>query len=202
MSFQLVIGASMAWVGPQVFHGPSNRSVVGAVRRRVRVKARGVRVTEGFLAWTISRAAARDVLGCSGHENGGVLHVTAVLAARVVIRTAGGVCGNRAHSEQRHGPRWVGWRSLGARHMEWNALSHSARTRGPFRVRVAHPAHGVPRGGGVGIPTRTNTVGLVELTEVRATRIVLPWQAFAGDVVGWNRTRRPMRWARRGPVSW
>ena len=50
MGFQLVIGGSMAWVGSRVSHGPSNRSVVGAIRRWVRVKVIGVRVVEGFMA--------------------------------------------------------------------------------------------------------------------------------------------------------
>ena len=163
------------------------------------MKVWGVRVLEGFLAWTSSRAAARAVLGAVGDVSMVVSYVSqAVLAAWVVIRTVGGVGGKRVHSEQRHGPRWVGWRSLGARHLGWNALLHSAQTRGPFRVRVAHPAHGVPRGGGVRLSTRTNTVDLFELTEVRATRMMVPWRAIAGDVVGWKRTRRPMRWSRRG----
>ena len=104
--------------------------------------------------------------GCAGYL-GGCSDVNmvasyvsqAALAARVVIRTVGGVGGKRVHSEQRHGPRWVGWRSLGARHLGWNALLHSAHTLGPFRVRVVHPAHGVPRGGGARSSTRTSTAG-------------------------------------------
>ena len=59
--------------------------------------------------------------GCSGREYGGVVRVAGRFAARVVIRAVGGVGGKRVHSEQRHGPRWVNWRSLGARHLEWTA---------------------------------------------------------------------------------
>ena len=61
IGFQLVFGALVAWVGPRVFHGLSNRSALGTVRRRIRVKAKGVRVTEGFMAWTTLRAAALAV---------------------------------------------------------------------------------------------------------------------------------------------
>ena len=55
---------------------------LGAVRRRVQVKFRGVRVMEGFIAWTTFRASARTVLGgCSGREGGVVMRVTSRLGS-------------------------------------------------------------------------------------------------------------------------
>ena len=153
-----------------------------------------------LMAWNSSRVAVRAVWGPVRDVRAVLSYLSqAALAAWVVIRTAGGVCGNRVHSEQRHGPRWVDRRSLGARHLWWSALLYSVNTWGSFRVRVVHPAHGVLRGGGARSLTRTNPVGLSELVEVRATRMIVPWRKTAGDVVGWKRTRRPKRWARQGP---
>ena len=91
---------------------------------------------EGLVAWTSSRAAARAFRGA--FWNVGVVWpyvLQAALAAWAAIRTAEGVGGYRAHREQLHGPRWVGWQLVGSRHLGWRALLHSAHviTRGRFR---------------------------------------------------------------------